>query len=40
MSILDASAQAMSLRRTKMFQIQMAAGSAVAMIPKRSRHDP
>jgi hypothetical protein len=40
MSILDASALLMSRRRTKMFQIQMTAGWAVATIPKRSRHDP
>ena len=40
MSILDASALQLSRRRTKMFQIQMTAGWAVATIPKRSRHDP
>ena len=39
MSILDASALLMSRRRTKMFQIQMTAASAVATISKRSRHD-
>jgi hypothetical protein len=38
-SILDASALVMSRRRTKMFQMQMAACSAVATISKRSRHD-
>jgi hypothetical protein len=40
MSILDASALAMSRRRTKRFQIPMTAGSAVATTPERSRHDP
>jgi hypothetical protein len=40
MSILDASAQAMSRRQSNMFQIQMLPGAAVDMIPKRWRHDP
>ena len=40
MSILDASALLMSRRRTKMFQIQMTAGSLLATIPRRLRHDP
>jgi hypothetical protein len=40
MSILDALALVMSRRRAKMFQIQMPAHPAIAMIPKRSRHDP
>jgi hypothetical protein len=40
MSILDVSELVMSRGHAKMFQIQLAAGRAVAMIPKRSRHDP
>jgi hypothetical protein len=39
-SILDASALVMSRRRAKMFQIQMPAHAATAIMPKRSQHDP
>ena len=39
-AILDASALMMSRRRANMFQIQTPAVTAVARIPKRSRHDP
>jgi hypothetical protein len=39
MSILDASALVMPRRLAKMFQIQMLTGSAIPMIPARSRHD-
>jgi hypothetical protein len=39
MPILDASALVMLRRYSKMFQIQMPAGTAVARMPQRSRHD-